>query len=56
MILQVLQNIEIYLLEEDKRMIEKDKNCKFLNYVFFYFFNNSLVYQTSIFLKLSIIH
>jgi len=28
MILQVLQNIESYLIEEDKRMIERDKNWK----------------------------
>ena len=28
MILQVLTNIETYLIEEDKRMIERDKHCK----------------------------
>ncbi len=34
MILQVLTNIETYLIEEDKRMIEKDKHCKCIFYAF----------------------
>ena len=29
LVLQVLTNIENYLVEEERRMIEKDKKCKF---------------------------